>query len=119
MPSVLVVDDDRDGAAMLRELLELEGCRAAAVFDGASAIQACASHFWELMLIDLHMPDMSGVELARHIGKAISPVPRMIALSGFSEREFGASGLDSPFERFLLKPVNFDDLSALLQRKQP
>lgn len=113
--SVLIVDDDRDGAQLLRELLELEGFVAAVAFDGESALQLCATRTWDVLLIDFQMPDMSGTQLARRIRLELQPAPLLVALSGYAAHDLQpADGHDPVFDHLLRKPVELEKLCSVL-----
>lgn len=117
--SVLVVDDNREGAQLLRELLELEGFSAAVAFDGPSALRLCATQAWDVLLIDVQMPDMSGTQLARRIRAEPRPAPLLVALSGYASDDLRSNGSDQPFDRFLRKPVELDELCSVLNMTRP
>lgn len=114
--SVLVVDDNREGAQLLRELLELEGFAAAVAFDGRSALQLCAAQAWDVLLIDVQMPDMSGTQLARRIRAEPQPAPLLVALSGYASDDLPSNSSDQPFDQFLRKPVELEALCSVLNR---
>jgi len=75
---VLVVDDDADARAVARAILEHAGIEAV---DGAAALRAYRDVGADLVLCDLFMPDMDGLELIRQLRRE-SPVVKIIAMSG-------------------------------------
>lgn len=66
-PRVLVVDDERHVRAMLCDLLTLWGCRPVAAASGREAVERFAEGRWDLVLTDLIMPGMSGLDLAEQV----------------------------------------------------
>lgn len=116
--SVLVVDDNHEGAQLLYELLDMDGYSAAVAFDGTSALALCDERRWHVMLIDLQMPDMSGAQLARRVREEFQPTPLLVALSGFAETDLSPDDA-AQFAHFLRKPVDLEALSALLATVRP
>jgi len=117
---VLIVDDHIDGAELLQELLDLEGHPAEVVGDGSSALQRCAGATWKAVLIDLQLPDMTGVELADRLRAAPTqdPQPLLIAITGHDRGEARARGVTDQFDHFLQKPVDVDQLIGLLSGEE-
>jgi len=113
---VLIVDDHLDGAELLQELLDLEGHPAEVVGDGAGALKRCGEAVWKAVLIDLQLPDMTGVELAEQLRAhpTQTPQPMLIAITGHDRGEARARGVTDQFDHFLQKPVDVDQLIGLL-----
>ena len=118
---VLVAEDDPVNQLVAQHLLAALGVTPDVVGNGAEACEAARLTTYDVVLMDIHMPDMDGVEAARRI-RADSPPgrrPRLVAmtanaLSGDRERFLG-SGLDD----YVAKPVRLDDLSEVLARCAP
>lgn len=115
---VLVVDDNRDAADSLAEVLRLLGLRVQIAYDGAAAVRAARQEMPTTLFLDIGMPDMNGPEVLR----AIRQLPGgedvfACAVSGFGGEDEKAGRAD--FENFdgrLLKPVELSDLRAVLAR---
>jgi CheY-like chemotaxis protein len=107
---ILVVDDNTDTASMLRVLLKGEGHETCIAFDGPEAIAAAVLHRPDAVLLDLTLPGMSGVEVAREL-RCIAELAacRLVAVSGYGEERLP---YPSPFDHYFQKPVN---LAALLE----
>jgi CheY-like chemotaxis protein len=106
---ILVVDDDTDSARMLKVLLRCEGHEARIAPDGPSAIEAATLFRPDVVLLDLTLPGMSGVEVAA--GLRCLPelgACRLVAVTGHGEERLPSP---SPFDGYFLKPV---DHAALL-----
>ena len=113
---VLVVDDEplqlRSAARLLRTL----GHSGALAHRGAVALELLAQQVFDLMLLDLRMPEMDGVETLRQLRRRWPGLP-VVLVSGDD------LGADWPFyqqagaDAHLLKPLDVDVLSALLQRR--
>lgn len=79
--TVLVVEDDELNARTLVGLLAAEGHRAEAVANGRQAIERLRERGFDLLITDIYMPDMDGIELLRILRRYIEPPP-IIAISG-------------------------------------
>jgi len=118
--TVLVVDDNRDAADTLAELLRAMGAEVAAAYSGAEALRLVADRRFDLALLDIGMPVMDGCDLARHVrtlpgGRAMT----LIALTGWGQDGDRQRMASAGFDRHLLKPVGAEDLAALLRAKGP
>jgi CheY-like chemotaxis protein len=109
---ILVVDDNADAARMLRVLLKGEGHETSIAFDGPEAIEAAKLHRPDVVLLDLTLPGMSGVEVATEL-RCITELAacRLVAVSGHGEERLP---YPSPFDHHFLKPVNLDALLEYL-----
>jgi signal transduction histidine kinase len=113
--TVLVVEDNVDTRQVLKYMLEIEGAQVEAVETGAEAV-ACAETFRpQIVLCDIGLPDIDGLEVARRMrGRAWFGETRLIALTGYGQPEDIRHALDAGFEAHLTKPINLDQLLALL-----
>jgi CheY-like chemotaxis protein len=106
---VLVVDDDRDAAEMLAQALKGAGHEVRQEHDGMSALVAAAQFQPDVVLLDLGLPGMDGIEVARRLrGYPQLAQVRIVALTGFGQgsdrRRSAAVGIES----HLVKPVDVD-----------
>ena len=83
---ILVVDDDANLRKTLADILKVKGYETAVAANGAEAIAAAEREMFSLMLIDLMLPDMSGLEVMARI-KAISPLTEAIILTGHASMD--------------------------------
>jgi len=112
---ILVVDDNRDAAASLSLLLELDGHAIVTAHDGASAYTAAETHRPEVTLLDIGLPVMDGYEVCRRIreqpwGSAMI----LVALTGWGQEQDRSRTRAAGFDAHLVKPVNYADLMDLL-----
>ena len=109
---ILVVDDSRDTARMMRVLLAARGHEVKLAFNGRGAIAVAEEFRPEVILLDLTLPDMSGEELAEQLR----------ATEGFEATAFvavtghGPDGLAPVFDGYFRKPVDHDALNGFLAR---
>lgn len=104
-PTVLLVENDRNGRRLLSEILTRMGFKIVATDDGRDALERCTQHpsSIDLLLTDLVIPGMNGVELSKRV-RALQPGIKVLFISGFTEfaaRQFGFE-LDGPL---LEKPI--------------
>ncbi|HVS37698.1 MAG TPA: response regulator [Gemmataceae bacterium] len=120
---VLVVDDYPDAASSLAILVKCWGYEAHVAFDGAAALRLSALHRPDVVLLDLAMPDMDGLELARrlrgvlHLDDAL-----LICISGYGQEEHRWRALEAGCNYHILKPIDPDHLQRLLDahmRRRP
>lgn len=112
---ILFVDDNRDGADVLRLLFESDGFMASTAYNGMEAIEAVQRTTPDVIVMDIGMPGMDGYEAARQIrsqpaGKDIL----MIALTGWGQESARQLTGEAGFDHHMVKPVNFAALKKLL-----
>ena len=112
---ILVVDDNQDAADTLAMLLDADGAQARAVYDGPSALAALPVLRPHTVLLDLGMPDMDGLEVARRIraDPALAGV-RIVALTGWGQESDRERTRGAGFDFHLTKPVDLNMLHAWL-----
>jgi two-component system response regulator MprA len=124
--SVLVVEDDPGVAALLRRSLGFEGYRVQHVETGTAAIEAVSSAGPDLMVLDVMIPGIDGIEVSRRIreaerlnGRRPIPILMLTARDTVSDR---VKGLDSGADDYLVKPFALDEFLArirALRRRLP
>jgi len=116
-----VVEDDEDIADVLRRSLRNEGYEVRTSADGIDALDQAAGFLPDLVVLDLGLPRMDGVEVCRRL-RAESDVP-ILMLTARSETEDRVGGLDSGADDYIVKPFERKELlariRALLRRRPP
>ena len=113
---MLVVDDNRDAADSLGELLVAIGLEVQVAYAGEDALQAAAGRHFDVGVLDIGMPGMDGCELARRLRALPSTAPMMlVALTGWGQDSDRARFAEAGFNHHLLKPVEAGALLDLLQ----
>ena len=107
---VLLVDDDDDNRELMGELLELAGFAVARAGSGAEALAALAAAPVDVLVTDVGMPGMGGLELAR-AAKRLAPAVPVIAVTGWGERGDVADARGHEIDAILVKPVDPDALT--------
>lgn len=112
---ILLVDDQADAIDALAMLLEMDGHQVRTVYSGADALAAVETFVPDLALIDVSMPGMSGIELARRLRQnAALTHTRLVALTGFSQDADRKQATDAGFDVHVTKPVSADQLARLI-----
>jgi two-component system, OmpR family, KDP operon response regulator KdpE len=119
-PRILVVDDEPQLTRVLRRSLSMNGYEVRVAGDGEFALQTF--HDWPpaLVITDLAMPNVSGLELCRRL-RSISEVP-IIVLSVRGEEKTKVEALDAGADDYITKPFGMDELLARIRaalRRQP
>ncbi len=113
---ILVVDDNRDGAELLAELLALHGHQVRIAHDGPDALAIAELLLPEVALLDIGLPGMDGYELARRLRSRLGDGCVLLALSGYGQAEDRERALAAGFAQHLVKPVDPAQLLALLAK---
>jgi PAS domain S-box-containing protein len=113
---VLVVDDNLDAGEMLLELLQLWGHDASASGDGPTALEIASRWLPQAVLLDIGLPGMSGHEVARRLRELLQPPLLLVAVTGYGAPDDQLASRDAGFDVHLTKPVDLDELQALLTR---
>ncbi|MDQ2952336.1 MAG: ATP-binding protein, partial [Chloroflexota bacterium] len=113
---VLVVDDNRDAANALSELLRELGHSVRTAYDGLSAIEMAMKLRPQLVLLDIGLPEVDGYEVARRLRqRGLSAT--LVALTGYGEPRHRRQALDAGFDEHITKPVEIERLERLLRHK--
>lgn len=112
---VLIVDDERNVADGIAQLLEAEGVTCVSVNRGDQAVRAIEDYGPDVVLLDIGLPDMSGIEVLREI-RLRWPQLHVIFITGHFTRTDVDALLSEPHIGFLEKPFEFDELLTLLRR---
>ena len=103
---VLVVDDNADAAEMLAHALRLHGHEALVAHDGPSALEAARRFQPEMAFVDIGLPGMDGLEVAKHLRQERGDSVRLVAISGYGQAEDLSRSRDVGFDEHLVKPVD-------------
>ncbi len=120
-PRVLVVEDDEEIAQVLQRSLRLEGYEVRIAGDGEAALDQSAAFNPDLVILDLGLPKLDGMEVARRL-RAADDVP-ILVLTARDALESRVEGLDAGADDYLVKPFERQELlarlRALLRRRPP
>jgi CheY-like chemotaxis protein len=119
-PVVMVVEDFEDNRFMMRRLLEMSGYRVLEAINGEEAVTLAHSERPQLILMDLSLPQLDGLAATRRIRQhaELRDVP-IVAVSAHDTADFHADALAAGCNDYVTKPIDFDQLEALLSRLLP
>jgi PAS domain S-box-containing protein len=112
---VLVVDDNKDAADSLGELIEFFGHAVEVCYDGESALAAARASHPDVVLCDLGLPGISGFDVARALRADDTLGPQLFAVSGYARPEDLRQSAEAGFDGHLAKPVDPGDIERLLE----
>jgi DNA-binding NtrC family response regulator len=112
---VLIVDDEQHAKEALEDLLEDEGYTIASANDGQEALEMIESFEPEVVVTDLKMPRMDGLELLAR-GKALDPHVAFVVMTAFGTIDTAVEAIKRGAENYLTKPLDLDALTALIER---
>ena len=113
--TILVVDDDTAHRTMLQALLTEWGYGVAEADDGSTAIEAVRQRFFDLVLMDVRMLKVSGLEALAEI-RAFNPVLPVIIMTAYSSIESAVEALQKGAYDYLTKPLDFEKLKVTIHR---
>jgi two-component system, OmpR family, response regulator ResD len=120
---VLVVDDEPTIAEVVCRYLERAGYTTASAADGPSAVAAAAGAPTDLMVLDLMLPGIDGLEVMRRVRQSVRPAPAIILLTARGEESDRISGLSLGADDYVVKPFSPGELvarvDAVLRRAVP
>ena len=112
---ILVVDDNVDNADILAMLLRALGHEVHTAYDGPAALETARTWRPEVVLLDIGLPRMTGLEVARRIREDLGLKNVLLAaMTGYGQEEDKRRSLEAGFNAHLVKPVELEVLQALL-----
>ena len=114
-PKVLVVDDERDLNETLVKRLKRRGYETQSAFDGHEALAVLAREAFDVVVLDVKMPGMDGIETLREIKKRY-PRVEVLLLTGHASVESGVQGMSIGANDYLLKPVEIETLLTAINQ---
>ncbi|WHY96699.1 response regulator transcription factor [Peribacillus simplex] len=112
--SILIVEDEEKILRLLELELEIEGYQIGKAMDGNEALEAYRSGKWDLILLDVMLPGISGIELLRKIRMKNNSTP-VILLTAKGSVEDKVSGLDLGANDYITKPFQIEELLARIR----
>lgn len=112
---ILVSDDDRLCREAVRDALEPAGYSTELASCGREAIQAVRRHMVHVIIVDMNMPDMTGVDTVTIIRREIATPLPSILMTGDPSRELMLKAMEAHFESFLTKPFEVGALRHIVE----
>ena len=114
-PSILLVEDEENLHEALKLNLELEGYEVSSAFDGAAAIKAIQSEYFDLLILDVMLPEIDGINITETVRLQNLEVPILI-LSAKNTSADRVLGLKKGADDYLTKPFNLEELILRVQK---
>jgi DNA-binding response OmpR family regulator len=116
-PLVLIVEDDRETRTLYASTLAREGFRTAEAHNGFQALEKATENLPDLILSDIAVPGLDGIELCRRLraDRRTELVP-ILAVTGYGDREYAARAMGAGANHVLIKPFMPDVLVAEARR---
>jgi len=114
MPSLLITDDDRDFRETLAGVFESRGFRTMLAADGQEALERLQVEPVHLLLLDMHMPRMTGLETIRRVRQLQLPLP-CILLSAAMDRTIEAEARAAAAFGVFSKPIRLPDITSAVK----
>ena len=103
-PTVLLVDDEKSNLVSLERIFAREGCRTLMAEDGQQALEACRKHRVDVVLTDLMLPGMSGLDLLRAL-KTVAPDAEVVVMTAYGTVEKAVEAMREGAYDFVEKPL--------------
>ncbi|MBI5571649.1 MAG: response regulator [Desulfomonile tiedjei] len=108
-PNVLIVDDEERFRHTMRKLLTVRGLDPTTAGSGKEALELLRTHSYDVAIVDVRMPEMTGVELLAAM-KKIDPQIEVIVLTGYASVDTAKAIIDLGAYDYLIKPYAVDEL---------
>jgi len=116
-PSVLLAEDSQDTRAMLKRAFELKGYRVFEAADGQEALDMARLHRPSLIVIDLNMPVLDGLETVKNVRQLEGPTEHVpiVAITAYDVPGMEDAALETGCNRYLRKPLDLAELDSTLR----
>src|SRR5688572_15071335 len=114
-PRVLVVDDEKFIRDILADFLTMEGYAVRTAEDGAQALSELSHSSFDLIISDLKMPKMGGLDLLQHVGQ-LQPEALTVIMTGFGTVETAIDAMKQGAYDYILKPFKVEEIVHVVQR---
>jgi YesN/AraC family two-component response regulator len=113
--NILIVDDDRVVADILRDLIADDPERSVDVcYDGLAAIELIQKHLYDLIIVDLVMPRVGGLDLLKH-AKKVNPDTIVIIITGYASLETAIMAVRDGAYDYIRKPCNLEEINVVVK----
>lgn len=114
-PTLLVVDDDPGSSGLLREVFVQEGYDVSVAQSGAEALKQAAERPFDVVLSDVQMPDIDGIEVLRRL-RVVAPDSTVILVTAYSTIEMAIRALNEGAFDYVRKPFKLDEVRRVVER---
>jgi CheY-like chemotaxis protein len=110
---ILVIEDDEEMRALLRDMIEEEGYKTDSVNNGSEAFHKLAKESFDLIITDVRMPGLTGLDILPGI-KRLQPDAPIIVITAFGSEEVQRKAFERGANAYLEKPIHFQKLRTLI-----
>ncbi len=114
-PRILIVDDDPGQRSLLTSFLQSQGLETIAVDSGEKALETLRQHSFNMMISDVRMPGMSGLETLRHARKLYTSLP-VLLVTAYSDVRDAVGAMRDGAVNYLSKPIDLDELLSCVRQ---
>ncbi len=114
MTRILVIEDDEEMGALLRDFLSEEGVEADSAGNGSEAFRKLVKVSFDLVITDIHMPGLTGLEILPGIRK-LQPEASILVITAFGSEDLRRKSFDRGATAYLEKPIPMDRLKMLIE----
>lgn len=112
---ILICEDNRLALKTLSVVLEREGFKTESAEDGIAAIDFMVNNEYDLILVDIHLPFHSGLELVKYLRAELKRTTPVIILSAFSDPQMQKQAGELGIDGYIVKPFNPDELISKIR----
>ena len=113
--NILIIDDDPNARKTLGQILKAKGFEIEEAGAGAEAIAACGAKFFNLALIDVRLPDISGLEVLKAV-RGINEDTIAIMMTGYASLDSSIEAMNKGAFSYITKPVNMDQALIVIEK---
>lgn len=114
MPRLLAAEDDADLGLAMKRALELDGNVVDLFTRGDEVLAAVRVNSYDVILLDIGLPDLSGLEVLQHLRSSGDATP-VIVITAFDRTPHRVAGLDAGADDYVVKPVDMEELAARIR----
>ncbi len=114
--NILIAEDNSVSQMVALRMLRKLGIRARAASNGVEAIHALEKQPYDIVLMDIEMPEMNGIEATKIIRDRWPEGPRIIVVTDYASSPYRELCLNAGADEFLTKPIRMDELSSAIER---
>ena len=118
LPSVLIIEDDPGHQRLLEIYVKRAGCATDACYDGKTGVEMAVSKQYDLILVDIHIPELDGFMVATQLRDMGYQMP-MVAVTALKLHGIERKALAVGFNDFLQKPIKQEDITTILDKYLP
>ncbi|MBI5055422.1 MAG: response regulator [Nitrospirae bacterium] len=114
MEKILIIDDDREMRMLLSDIVAFQGCEAIAASDGIQALKEFSAHSPGIILLDIRLPGIDGMEVLKEIKKANKNAV-VIMLTGYGEIKDAVQAIKLGALDYITKPIRNNEITTIIK----